>query len=212
MLTAEERGRVAYHECGHAIVASAIGNRDDVHRISILDRGKGLGSTAIQRQEESILTADQLYEKLVVTMAGMASEKLVLGQPSTGVEDDLEQATVIARDMVGRFGLSDEIGSIRVLASDIDVFLGNSSILGELSESTHRKMDAETRRFVERALVDASTILEVHRADLDALVERLLEVENLEGSHLAESLKGVAPTPVRFPAGEGSNILTNELG
>ena len=210
MLSPEERARVAYHECGHAIVASAIGDRDDVHRVSILDRGKGLGSTAIQRQEESILTADQLYEKLVVTMAGMASEKLVLGQPSTGVEDDLEQATGIARDMVGRFGLSDEIGSIRVLASDIDVFLGNSSILGDLSESTHRKMDAETRRFVERALADASTILEVHRADLDSFVERLLEVENLEGAQLAHALAGVAPTPVRFPAGQGANILSDE--
>jgi cell division protease FtsH len=209
MLSPEERGRVAYHECGHAIVASAIGNRDDVHRISILDRGRGLGSTAIQRTEESILTADQLYEKLVITMAGMASEKLVLGQPSTGVEDDLEAATNIARDMVGRFGLSSEIGSIRVLASDLDVFLGNSSILGELSEETHRKMDTETRRFVERALVDARTILEEHRSDLDGLVERLLEHENLEGVALAQALSGVAPTPVRFPAGDGSNVMTD---
>ncbi|MEA2451449.1 MAG: cell division protease FtsH [Actinomycetota bacterium] len=210
MLTAEERGRVAYHECGHAIVASAIGNRDDVHRISILDRGKGLGSTAIHRQEETILTADQLYEKLVITMAGMASEKLVLGQPSTGVEDDLEIATSTARDMVGRFGLSESIGSIRVLASDIDVFLGNSSVVGELSESTHKKMDAETRRFVERALADASTILEQHRADLDALVEKLLQHENLEGAALAQALSGVAPTPVRFPSGEGASLLGDE--
>jgi cell division protease FtsH len=210
MLTPEERARVAYHECGHAIVASAIGNRDDVHRVSILDRGKGLGSTAIQRQEETILTADQLYEKLVITMAGMASEKLVLGQPSTGVEDDLELATATARDMVGRFGLSEAIGSIRVLASDIDVFLGNSSVVGELSESTHKKMDAETRRFVERALADASIILEQHRKDLDALVERLLEHENLEGLALAEALSGVAPSPVRFPTGDGSSVLTDE--
>ena len=209
MLSPEERGRVAYHECGHAIVASAIGNRDDVHRISILDRGRGLGSTAIQRQEESILTADQLYEKLVITMAGMASEKLVLGQPSTGVEDDLEAATNIARDMVGRFGLSDEIGSIRVLASDMDVFLGNSSVLGELSESTHRKMDAETRRFVERALEDARLILDQHRSDLDGLVERLLEHENLEGSVLAQALAGVAPTPVRFPD-TGSSLMRDD--
>jgi len=202
MLSPEERARVAYHECGHAIVASAIGNRDDVHRISILDRGRGLGTTAIQRQEESILTADQLYEKLVITMAGMASERLVLGQPSTGVEDDLEAATNTARDMVGRFGLSEEIGSIRVLASDMDVFLGNSSVVGELSESTHRKMDAETRRFVERALADAQAILEQHREDLDGLVERLLEHENLEGTALAEALSGVAPSPVRFPASD----------
>ena len=209
MLSPEERGRVAYHECGHAIVASAIGNRDDVHRISILDRGRGLGSTAIQRQEESILTADQLYEKLVITMAGMAAEKLVLGQPSTGVEDDLEAATNIARDMVGRFGLSDEIGSIRVLASDMDVFLGNSSVLGELSESTHRKMDAETRRFVESALEDARAILEQHRGDLDGLVEKLLEHENLEGSVLGRALAGVAPSPVRFPDA-GSTITSTD--
>ena len=209
MLSPEERARVAYHECGHAIVASAIGNRDDVHRISILDRGRGLGSTAIQRAEESILTADQLYEKLVITMAGMASEKLVLGQPSTGVEDDLEAATNTARDMVGRFGLSDEIGSIRVLASDMDVFLGNSSILGELSESTHRKMDAETRRFVEHALADGLSILEQHRADLDGLVERLLKHENLEGIALAEALAGVAPTPVRFPTSLGSSVMSD---
>ena len=210
MLTPEERARVAYHECGHAIVAAAIGDRDDVHRISILDRGKGLGSTAIKRTEETILTADQLYEKLVITMAGMASEKLVLGQPSTGVEDDLEEATSTARDMVGRFGLSSEIGSIRVLASDIDVFLGNSSILGELSETTHRLMDAETRRFVEKALQDAARILEEHRPDLDALVERLLETENLEGVALGEALSTVAPTPVRFPDFDGARLQAEQ--
>ena len=199
VLTAEERTRVAYHECGHAIVASAIGNRDDVHRVSILDRGKGLGSTAIQRQEEVILTADQLYEKLVVTLGGMASEKLVLGQHSTGIEGDLEEATKTARDMVGKFGLSGDIGSVRLLASDIEVFLGNVSSLGELSEATHRHLDVETRRFIEKALADAIRILEQHRSDLDGLVERLLEVENLEGASLAEALSGVAPTPVAFP-------------
>jgi cell division protease FtsH len=202
MLSPEERARVAYHECGHAIVASALGERDDVHRVSILDRGKGLGSTAIQRQEDSILTADQLYEKLVISMAGMAAERLVLGQASTGVEDDLEIATATARDMVGRYGLSDAIGSVRVLASDIDVFLGNSSVLGDLSESTHTKMDAETRRFVECALRDASAVLEAHREDLDRLVERLLEIENLEGSVLQNALAGVVLTPVRFPAAD----------
>jgi cell division protease FtsH len=210
MLTPEERGRVAYHECGHAIVASAIGNRDDVHRISILDRGKGLGSTAIHRQEESIMTADQLYEKLVITVAGLASEKLVLGQGSTGIEDDLEKATEIARDMVGRFGLSPRIGSIRVLASDMDVFLGNASSVSELSEATHRELDVETRRFIEKALQDAIQILEQHRSDLDGLVERLLEVENLEGLPLAESLSGVAPTPVRFPVRDETIVLSTE--
>jgi len=199
MLSPEERARVAYHECGHAIVAAAIGNGDDVHRISVLDRGKGLGSSAIKRQEESILTADQLYEKLVITMAGMAAERLVLGQPSTAVESDLEVATATARDMVGRFGLS-QIGSIRLLSADIDVFLGNASALGEVSEATLRQMDGETRRFVESALRDSRKILEVHRADLDSLVERLLEVENLEGGPLAQALAGIAPTPVRFPA------------
>ena len=198
MLSPEERTRVAYHECGHAVVAAAIGIREDVHRVSILDRGKGLGSTAIQRQEEEILTADQLYEKLVVTLAGMAAEKLVFGQHSTGIEGDLEEATRTARDMVGRFGLSDDIGSIRLLASDIDVFLGNVSSLGELSEATHHQMDLETRRFIERALIDTSTILAQHRSELDGLVERLLELENLEGLMLAQALSGVVPSPVRY--------------
>jgi len=201
MLSPEERARVAYHESGHAIVAAAIGTGDDVHRISILDRGKGLGSSAIKRQEESIMTADALYEKLVVTMAGMAAERLVLGQPSTAVEGDLEGATAVARDMVGRFGLS-RIGSVRLLSSDIDVFLGNASQVGEVSEATLRQMDAETRRFVESALADAMRILEQHRADLDTLVNRLLEQENLEGAHLVEALSSVAPTPVRFPTAE----------
>ena len=203
MVSPEERARVGYHECGHAVVAAAIGNRDDVHRISILDRGKGLGSSAIHREEESILTADQLYEKLVITMAGMASEKLILGQPSTGVEDDLEQATAIARDMVGRFGLSNKLGAVRLLASDIEVFLGNASAIGEVSEATLRQMDTETRRFVESALADAIAILDQHRADLDALVDRLLEQETLEGKPLSEALSGVAPSPVRFPATSG---------
>ena len=101
--------------------------------------------------------------------------------------------------MVGRFGLSEKIGSFRLLASDLDVFLGNTSSLEELSETTHREMELETRRFVESAVADAIAILEQHRADLDALVDRLLEHENLEGAALSQALGDIAPTPVRFP-------------
>lgn len=198
VLTPEERTRVAYHEGGHALVASAVGNRDDVHRITILDRGKGLGSTALHREEEIILTADQLYEKLVIAMAGFAAERIVLGQPSTGSEDDLELATAIARDMAGRFGLSERIGSVRVLAADLDVHLGKSSTIGDLSEETHRTLDVETRRLVEQALSDAHAIIDSHRGQLDALVQKLLEVENLEGRALALQLSEITPSPVRF--------------
>ena len=206
MLTAEERARVGYHEAGHAIVAAAVGSRDDVHRISILDRGKGLGSTAIQRQEETILTADQLYERLVISLAGVASEKLVLGQPSTGVETDIEEATKIARDMIGRFGLNENLGSVRLLASDIDVFLGAASAVSELSEETHRQLDVETRNLVARALADAKGILTTNRGQLDGLANLLLEQENLEGKRLRDGLADVAIAPVRYQAGEDKDL------
>jgi cell division protease FtsH len=197
MLSAEERTRIAYHEGGHAIVAAALGDGDEVHRVSILDGG-GLGATGIQRKEESLYTADQLYERLVATMAGLAAEELVLGQLSTGAEGDLEEATEIARDMIGRFGFSGRVGRMRLLAGDVEVYLGGESQMNDLAEETHREFDVEVRELLSRAERTALEVLRSHRTGLDALVERLLADETIEGAPLAAMLAEVAPSPVSF--------------
>ncbi|HVL63566.1 MAG TPA: ATP-dependent zinc metalloprotease FtsH [Actinomycetota bacterium] len=199
VLTEDERQRAAYHEGGHAIVAAAVNAAEDIHRVSILARGRGIGLTGIEREEERILlTRNELYRKIVAAMGGLAAEELVLGEPSTGSEEDLERATELAKDMIGRFGMSPQLGRVRLLSSDIDQFLGGDSGLNELSAETHAAFDAEVRRLLETAEEEALRVLSEHRSELDDLAERLIEHETIEGGPLYELLKDVAPSKVDF--------------
>ena len=199
VLSEEERNRAAYHETGHAIVAASTGRADDVHRVTILQRGKGLGLTAIQRETEALLlTRQQLLGELVTSMAGMASEELVFGEPSTGAEEDLEHATDLARDIVGRFGMSPRLGRPRLLASDAEQFLGGDTGLAKLSDQTHTAMDAEVARLLQAAELEATRILKKQQKLLDAMAAHLLEAETIEGKDLEKALRSVPIEPVEL--------------
>jgi cell division protease FtsH len=203
VLTSEERRRAAYHESGHAIVAAAVGNADEVHRVTILMRGRGLGLAAIRRESDALMmTRTQLYGQLVTAMSGMAAEELVLGEPSTGAEQDLEHATELARDIVGRFGMSPMLGRVRLLASDAEQFLSGDLGITQLSVQTHEEMDAEVRRLVDEAESDALRLLASNRQTLDALATRLEAEETLEGGELDGVLGQVRQEVVRMPAPE----------
>ncbi|HVM35235.1 MAG TPA: ATP-dependent zinc metalloprotease FtsH [Actinomycetota bacterium] len=206
VLSDDERRRAAFHESGHAVVAAAVGAAEEIHRVSILARGRGIGLTGIEREEERVLlTRNQLYEKIVTAMAGLAAEELVLGEPSTGAEEDLERATELAKDMIGRFGMSPRLGRVRLLSSDIEQFLGGDSGLNDLSAETHAEFDAEVRRLLEQGEEEALRVLTDHRSELDDLAARLLEQETLEGAPLYAILTQVSPSEVRFQAHEAPN-------
>ena len=201
VLEPEERERAAYHESGHAIVASAIGRADEVHRVTILARGRGLGLTGIQRDsDQTLFTRSQIYAQLVTAMAGIATEEMIFGEPSTGAENDLEQATEIAKDMVGRYGFSPAIGRARLLAGDAEQFLTNDSGVSELSAATHEAMDSEVKRLIHGAEVEAQRLINLHRTELDTLAKALLKEETLEGSVLSNFLKKVPVDPKALSA------------
>jgi cell division protease FtsH len=192
VLSPAERERAAVHETGHAVVAASLGHLDDIHRVTILARGRGVGMTAMRLDSDAVLfTRDELVDQLVIAMAGLAAEELVLGQGSTGAEQDIEHATYVAREIVGRYGMSETLGRVRLLAHDADEFLGATLGLTAMSEKTHEDFDAEVKQILAGAETRAQHIVEANRDVLERMTAILLDREQLEGAALAEALTGV---------------------
>ena len=188
VLTAEERQRAAYHEIGHIVVAATLGRHEDIHRVTVLSRGRTVAAATFGDSEATLLTRSSLHNQLVATLGGIASEELVLGEGSTGAEQDLEHATDLARDMVTRYGMSDEVGPVRLQVKAGEGFLGDDSQLVELSDETQREVEGAVRKLVEEARDEAKAILRAHRRELDTLAARLDAEETLEGEVLEEAL------------------------
>ena len=189
LMSTEERQRAAYHESGHVVVAAAAGRVSDVERVSILSRGKQIATTTLQSDADtSLLSQTALRGQLVTLLGGIAAENLVFGEMSTGGEQDLEQATDLARDMVARYGMSPVLGAVRLLGKASEAFLGNDIPLADISTETRAVLDAEIRRFIAEAQEEAMELLSRHRATLDGLAERLEAEETLEGEELQEVL------------------------
>jgi cell division protease FtsH len=202
VLTAEERLRAAYHEIGHVVVAATLGRLEDLHRVTVLGRGRTLAAATFADSEATLLTRSDLHKQLVATLGGMAAEELVLGEPSTGAEQDLEHATDLARDMVTRYGMSDEVGRVRLQVKAGEGFLGDDTSLIDLSDETQREVEEAIRRLIDEAQAEATDILVAHRAELDALAARLDAEETLEDQVLHDALaplmtKLAAPAPTQ---------------
>ncbi len=207
LLSEAERLRVAYHEAGHAVVTAALGRGDDVHRVSIVARGRGLAGVGLHREEDAVvLTRGQLRQRLVTALGGRAAEQLMFDEPSTGAEDDLEDATALARDMVGRYGMSDTLG-LATLTSGATDFLGNGGAVVAISGTTHAALDGEVRHLLDEALQAATGLLGRHRDDLDRVTERLLADESLEGP----TLRALLPAPDR-ESGDATSASSAGLG
>jgi cell division protease FtsH len=177
-LSQEERERTAYHEGGHALLGMLEPGADPVRKVSIVPRGRALGVT-FQSPESDRYGYDTAYlrGRIVGALGGRGAEELVYGSVTTGAESDLEQVTRIARAMVGRWGMSDEIGLVSVLPPDGDgVFPGADPT----SEETRQIIDREVRRIVEECYVRAVDQLREHRERLDSLARALLESETLD--------------------------------
>jgi cell division protease FtsH len=197
LLTPEERHRLAVHESGHAVVAAAVGRIDDVHRVSILTGGKRLGGTSLSSDRDAaVVTESRLLARLATTMGGVAAELLVLGEASTGAEDDLEEATALARDLVGRYGMSPALGRARLLAADDERFLGEGTEVGALSLPVHEAFDREVSRLLAEAERRATEVLQSQRRHLDRLATRVVQAETVEG----DDLLALLPAPVAVDA------------
>ena len=186
-LSLEERRMVAVHEAGHALVASSFGR--EVDRVTIVRRGTGLGHAALARDDRLVLRRSELMERIATALSGKVAEELVYGEASTGGEADIEAATSLARDMAGRWGMSEGIGPVRITASDAEVFLGRDlTAMQSVSPETLDKLDAEIRSLVEEGQAIARERLATRLAQLEMLADELEAVETLDGEYLARLL------------------------
>jgi cell division protease FtsH len=179
MLSEEDRRRTAYHEGGHAIVGMLTEGADPVRKVSIIPRGLALGVTfAAPESDRFNYREPEIYARIKVALAGRAAEEVVYGEISTGAESDIQQLTEIARQMVGRWGMSDAIGPIAVIPRD-----GIGPLLpgvAEVSPETQRLVDEEVRRIVEECHQEVVKVLTQNRGKLDSLAQALLEHETLD--------------------------------
>ena len=204
ILSPKERKVVAYHEMGHALVASALPGADPVHKVSIIPRGIGALGYTMQRPTEDrfLIERGELINRMAVLMGGRASEEIVFGEISTGAADDLDRATDIARQMVTRFGMAEALGQ-RVYEPQRQAFLGESMIgtrPKDYSDETNREIDIAVRKLIDQAYDKAKATLNARRAELEQGTAMLLEKETitpedfppLEGKHPAEDLLAAA--------------------
>ncbi len=203
VMNEDEKRRVAFHEAGHAVVALSVEHSDPVHRVTIIPRSVGaLGATLqLPTEDRFLMTCDELRDRLCVLLAGRSAEEVACGGASTGAEDDLERATLLARQMVCRFGMSETLGPLswlgwrhtdghRLMQAPLD---GPEL---DYSEETARAIDAEVRRIVDTAHLRALQIVRDRRDALDSVSRELLEHETLERKQLEDIMKrhsGSAP-------------------
>ncbi|HET6385320.1 MAG TPA: ATP-dependent zinc metalloprotease FtsH [Armatimonadota bacterium] len=188
LMSEEERRTVAYHEAGHAVVALLSPEADPVHKVTIIPHGMALGVTEqLPEDDRRNYPRDYLEARLTVMMGGRSAEENVLNQMTTGAENDLKEATRLARRMVTEWGMSERVGTVAYRTDEHNPFLGRE-LAGprEYSEATAAMVDDEVRSFIEGAHAEARRLLKEHRNRLDMLVDALLREETVGRDRLAE--------------------------
>ena len=202
VMSDKERKIVAYHESGHAIVASVLPGLDPVHKISIVARGFGaLGYTMqLPLEDRYLMTRQDLQGQLAVLLGGRSAEEIAFGEVSTGAQNDLQRATDIARAMVTEFGMSEALGAVNYDGHRGNKFLDTPFMneRGNHSEDTARKIDFEVKGILTDAHNEARRVLRERRDILDELSVRLLDKEVIEGDELRALL---GPVPPKDPEG-----------
>jgi cell division protease FtsH len=195
----EERRRTAYHEAGHALLGMLQPGADPVRKVSIIPRGRALGVTLSTPEADRYgYDANYLRGRIIGALGGMAAEKEVFDVVTTGAENDLEMVTRIARSMVGRWGMSERIGTLSVLPAE-----GDPRMAG-ISDGLLDAVDEEVRRITDECYDEARRVLREHRGQLDAIVEQLLARESLDESEIYAAAgiprPPAAPVPAPLPA------------
>jgi cell division protease FtsH len=196
LLSAGDRERTAYHESGHALVGMLTPGADPVRKVSIIPRGMALGVTLSTPDTDRVsYSREDLEGKILVALGGRVAEEIVFGTITTGAESDIQQLTAIARQMVGRWGMSEAIGPIAVIPSDaMGMLLPGVS---ETSESTQQLIDDEVRRIVDEGHRHVTELLTSHRDQLESLTRALLEAETLDAvdAYAAAAIPAHVETP-----------------
>jgi cell division protease FtsH len=206
VMTEEERRNTAYHESGHAVVAKLLPKTDPVHKVTIIPRGRALGVT-MQLPEHDRYAYDREYllNRIAVLFGGRIAEELFMHQMTTGASSDFERATQTARDMVTRYGMSDQLGPMVYGENEGEVFLGRSITTHKnVSEATMREVDAEIRRIIDQQYGLARGLLETNRDKVEVMTKALLEWETIDAEQINDIMAGVPPRPPKPPASAAS--------
>jgi cell division protease FtsH len=196
VLSAADRERTAYHESGHALVGMLTPGADPVRKVSIIPRGMALGVTLSTPDTDRVsYSREDLEGKILVALGGRVAEEIIYGTITTGAESDIQQLTAIARQMVGRWGMSEAVGPIAVLPSEASGMLLPG--VSETSEATQQLIDSEVRRIVDEGHRHVSELLTTHRDQLESLTRALLEAETLDAveAYAAAALPAHIETP-----------------
>jgi len=215
ILSPADRERTAYHESGHALVGMLTAGADPVRKVSIIPRGMALGVTLSTPDTDRVsYSREDLLGKILVALGGRVAEEVVYGTITTGAESDIQQLTAIARQMVGRWGMSEEIGPVAVIPSDAMGYLLPGA--KETSEATQQLIDAEVRAIVDGAHHQVTDLLTKHRDQLETLTRALLEAETLDmldayaAAGLPAHLEAEEPLGARAEAGAAAAHFDNQ--
>jgi cell division protease FtsH len=198
----EEKKIIAYHEAGHAILGEVLDHSEDIHKVTIMPRGRALGITQhLPDQEKHMRSRNYWLDQLVVFMGGRLAEEIQFGDVTTGAANDIERATSIARSMVTEWGMSERVGPIRLSGSDSgSVFLGRDySRKGDHSEEYQKIVDQEVKRIIDTAFERGRTLLKKNRKRLDQVAQALLDRETITGLELREIMAGRKLKPLSPP-------------
>jgi cell division protease FtsH len=200
IITDEEKRLTAFHEGGHALVAALLPNTDPLHKVTIIPRGMALGLTQqLPTEEKHNYTKEQLEARIAVCMGGRIAEDLVFGEISTGAQNDIEQATEMARKMVCEWGMSEALGPLTYGKKEEQIFLGKEfNRHQDYSEATALKIDAEIKRIVSEQYDRAQKTLVDNKKLLEKIADALLEHEVLDAEQVKQILEG-RPMDIRVP-------------
>jgi cell division protease FtsH len=186
---------VAYHEGGHALVAAVLPDVDPLYKVTIVPRGRSLGVTQFRPEDDRRnIPRTYLIERLAVALGGRSAEELALGDITTGAENDLKEATQMARRMVSEWGMGEQTGPVVYDLSDGSPYLGQQQAEDHArlySEATAQRLDAEVERLMTHAHEQARSVLTEHRDALDRLAQALLQEEVLEREQVLAIVNGI---------------------
>ncbi len=196
VMNAKEKEITAYHEAGHAIVASLLPHADPVHKISIISRGRAAGYTLkLPFEDKRMQGKKEFLDDIAMSLGGYVAETTVFGDVTTGPSNDLQVLTALARDMVTKYGMSEKMGTVALEGSDGRALFGAGVSGKEYSEKVSGEIDGEVKRIIDEAYKKALNIITEHRKLLNAIATRLIETETLEREEFEGILVAHGITP-----------------
>jgi cell division protease FtsH len=193
----EERTNTAYHEAGHALVARLLPKTDPVHKVTVIPRGRALGVTMqLPECDRYSMDKERMLSTISVLFGGRIAEEVFMHQMTTGASNDFERATQIARDMVTRYGMTEELGPMVYAENEGEVFLGRSvTKTTNMSEATMQKVDREVRRIIDDQYARARKVIEDNQDKMHAMAKALLEWETIDSEQIDDIMQGKPPRP-----------------